>query len=191
MKTQVHHRFGDKIRKVRERRGITLKEVANKVEVSESLISQIERNKVSPSVDTLIAIADALKIDLDYLFRDYKQTKHLTFVRPEDRAIQMREGISYEQLSTITEDDEYAMQALLITIAPDYEKDDPEYGHKGKELGFILEGHGEIVYGSKSYRISAGDCISFSSDIPHTLKNLGRTDMKAVWIVTPPKLFGV
>ena len=190
MKVQVRHRFGDKIRRIRERKGITLKEVAAKVNVSESLVSQIERNKVSPSVDTLISIADALHIDLEYLFRDYKQNRGLSHIRPSDRVTHAREGITYEQLSIISEDDkEHAMEALLITIAPDYGKEDVEYGHKGRELGFILEGEGEIEYGGEKHRLHTGDCISFSSDIPHTLRNLGKKDMKAVWIVTPPRLF--
>ena len=78
MKSERRIRFGEKLRTVRERKGITLKQVAAKVNVSESLISQIERNRVSPSVDTLIAIADALDIDLDYLFKDFKKNKKAT-----------------------------------------------------------------------------------------------------------------
>ena len=49
--------------------------VAEKAGVSESLVSQIERSKVSPSLDTMLTIADVLEIDLEYLFRDFKKDK--------------------------------------------------------------------------------------------------------------------
>lgn len=65
----MKYRVGEKIRLVRERKTLTLRQVAQQAGVSESLISQIERNKVSPAIDTLLSIADALDIDLEYLFR--------------------------------------------------------------------------------------------------------------------------
>ena len=58
-------RFGEKLRKVRERKGLTLKVVAQQAGVSESLVSQIERNKVSPAIDTLLSLADVLDISLN------------------------------------------------------------------------------------------------------------------------------
>ena len=70
MKKRMRYKFGHKLRTVRERKGYTLKDVATEAEVSESLISQIERNKVSPSIDTLLLIADVLDIDHEYLFSD-------------------------------------------------------------------------------------------------------------------------
>ncbi|MDR3123762.1 MAG: helix-turn-helix domain-containing protein, partial [Treponema sp.] len=60
----MRYNFGGKIRAVRERRSLTLREVAEKAGVSESLVSQIERNRVSPAIDTLLALADALDLDL-------------------------------------------------------------------------------------------------------------------------------
>ena len=188
MNVNIRHRFGEILRTVRERRGITLKQVANRIGVSESLISQIERNKVSPSVDTLISIADVLEIDLEYLFKDYKRRKGATVLKPEDRVTRTFGGISYEQLTVMNDpNEEYAIEALIIKLEPGFERGDREYGHRGKELGVVLEGSGELEYGNTKYNIDKGDCITFDSDIPHTLKNCGETPLRAVWIVTPPK----
>jgi transcriptional regulator with XRE-family HTH domain len=71
----MRYRFGEKIRAVRERRSLTLKDVAERAGVSESLVSQIERNRVSPAIDTLLSLADALDIDLEYLFSDYRKER--------------------------------------------------------------------------------------------------------------------
>ena len=72
---RVPYHFGEKLRTVRERKGYTLKVVATQAGVSESLVSQIERNRVSPAIDTLLALADVLDINLEYLFEEYRR-KH-------------------------------------------------------------------------------------------------------------------
>ena len=188
MKNASRHRFGELLRTVRERRGKTLKQVASQIGVSESLISQIERNKVSPSVDTLISIADSLEIDLEYLFRDYKQKKAVTIVKPTERSRRSFEGVTYEHLTILHDpEDDYSMEALMLTLDAGSARGDMEFGHRGKELGIILEGSGTLSYGDTSYPLDAGDCVSFDSDIPHKLENREERPLRAVWIITPPK----
>ena len=178
--------FGEKIRIVRERRGITLKEVAEQANVSESLVSQIERNRVSPSIDTLLTIADVLE---KYLFRDYKRNKKVHIVRADKRNSLVLKNVKYEQLSVLNEPSkEHAIEALLLEIQPGAEKGDIEYGHKGNELGYIIEGRGELLYGTEVYSLEEGDSVSFSSDIPHNLKNTGDKLLKAFWVITPPRM---
>ena len=188
MKDKTGHRFGEILRAVRERRGITLRQVAGKVGVSESLISQIERNKVSPSVETLISIADTLEIDLEYLFRDYKRKKSVTLVTPQERTRRVFEGVTYEHLTTLSDPaDEYSMEALMLTLDGNSSRGDKEYGHRGRELGIILEGTAQLSYGDQKYTLAAGDCVTFDSDIPHNLSNNDSAPLRAVWIITPPK----
>lgn len=183
-----NYRFGEKLRTVRERRGVTLKEVASIAHVSESLVSQIERNKVSPSVDTLLSIAEALEIDLEYLFKDYKKDKLVTIITLEDRDQMILNKVVYEQLSCIN-DGPNKVEAFQITIEPGGEKGAIEYGHKGSEIGILLEGSGQLVYGTETYFLKKGDTVSFSSDIPHILRNTDTKTMKAIWIITPPRVF--
>lgn len=191
IKKIARYRFGEKIRNVRERKGITLKEVAKMVSVSESLVSQIERNKVSPSIDTLLTIADALQIDLEYLFRDYKKSNLVDIVRAGKGDSIVQPGVVYHQLSIMPEaQDEYAIEAFMLEISPGKEKGDSVYGHPGKELGIIQEGRGELLYGTQRYVLEEGDSISFPSDIPHILRNTGTELLRAIWVISPPrKLF--
>ncbi len=188
LKGQVKYKFGGKLRAVRERKNITLKAVAEKAGVSESLVSQIERNKVSPSIDTLLTLADALDIDYEYLFNDYRQKKKVSIVRFEDRNSLRLNDVTVYQLSKIDSvPEEHAIEAFMLEIDKGSEKGDLEYGHSGKEFGLILEGEAELVYGSERYLLNAGDTVSFSSDIPHILRNSGGDKVRAVWIVTPPR----
>ncbi len=189
VKTVQQYGFGDKIREIRERKGVTLREVARTIAVSESLVSQIERNKVSPSIDTLLRLAEALDIDLDYLFKDYKRTKQVSIIRKDERSRAIREGVTYEQLSVIqNKDDRYGLEALFLEIPAGCERGNREFGHAGKELGIIISGEGEFEYGTQTYCLKEGDSVSFSSDIPHTLRNIGTGTLAAIWVITPPRM---
>lgn len=191
IKKTIRYRFGEKLRRIRERKGLTLKEVAEMVSVSESLVSQIERNKVSPSMDILLTLADSLDIDFEYLFKDYKRNKQVDIVRAGEGDRIVQPGVVFHQLSMMPELDEaHTVEAFLLEVSPGNEKGDRVYGHAGKELGILLEGEGELIYGTSRYRLHAGDSISFSSDNPHILRNTGKKMLRAIWVISPPrKLF--
>ncbi len=184
----MKYKFGEKLRKVRERKGLTLKEVARKANVSESLISQIERDKISPAIDTLLKISDVLDIDIDYIFSDFKKERNVILVRKEEAGKIVQNNVIYHQLSRTSNDEEHSIEAYIIEIKAGGEKGSLEYGHPGKELGYIIEGKGEITIGPKTYILNEGDSISFPSSIPHVLKNTGKGTLKAFWVVTPPKM---
>ena len=188
VKSHIKYNFGSKLRAVRERKAVTLKEVAKKASVSESLVSQIERNKVSPSIDTLLKIADALNIDLEYLFKDYKQNKKVSVIKASERSSLKHKKVTYHKLSSMNEDSEkHSFEVFLLEIAGLAEKGDIEYGHTGQEWGIILKGSAELYYGTEIYKLEKGDSISFSSDIPHTLKNTLNTVLQAIWVITPSR----
>lgn len=191
IKPNTKYKFGEKLRTVRERKGYTLKDVAKFANVSESLVSQIERNKVSPSVNTLLLIADVLDIDYEYLFIDYRQKRRVSIVKAAERASIRRNKVAIHQLSITNEvAEDPAIEAFLLEIEETGEQGDREYGHAGREFGIILEGQAELIYGDETYELDEGDTISFPSDIPHLFKNTGNRVLKAIWVVTPPrKLF--
>lgn len=184
----MKYKFGDKLRTMREKKKITLKEVAERAGVSESLISQIERNKVSPAIDTLLQIVEILGIDLEYLFQDFKKNRNVTLVHQSQRNRIVQGGVTYEQLvQTPQTDSEHGIEAYLMTVAAGASSGSPEYGHIGKEMGVIISGMGSFSIGSQTFALQAGDSISFDSGIPHQLKNTGGNELKAFWVITPPK----
>jgi transcriptional regulator with XRE-family HTH domain len=185
---EPRHPFGEKIREVRERRNLTLKDVAQKAGLSESLISQIERNKVAPAIDTLLAIVEVLDIDLEYLFRDLKRDRQANLVRKADRQKVVLKKVTYEQLSrTVESGEDHGIEAYYLEIKPGGESGSAEYGHAGKELGVVVSGTAELTVGARTYALKEGDSISFSSNVPHVFRNTGPATLKAFWVVTPPK----
>jgi len=184
------YRFGEKIKKVREGQSITLKQLAEEMQVSVSLLSQIENNKVSPSIDTLLALADILDIDPEYLFRDFRKKRKVKIVREEERNRLDLGAVQYQRLTpSVPAEEEIALEMLELIIEPGGEKGSQDYGHPGREMGVILKGSGELLYGTETYVLKEGDSLTFSSAVPHRLINIGDIPLKAIWIITPPRLF--
>jgi transcriptional regulator with XRE-family HTH domain len=184
----MKYQFGDKIREVRERKRTTIREVAKKAGVSESLISQIERNRISPAIDTLLRIINILEIDPDFIFRDFKRDRSVNLVRATEKKRAIIDGVTYEQLSrTLSSSEEHAIEAYILEIPPGAKSGNDEYGHIGSELGVIIQGEGECTIGKQAIVLKEGDSISFSADAPHQLKNVGNKPLRAFWIITPPK----
>ena len=172
---RTEYRFGEKIKRVRESQGMTLKELAHHMDVSSSLLSQIENNKVSPSIDTLLNLVDILDIDPEYLFRDFRKKRKVRIVHKEDRDNLSLGKVKYELLTPpLTEDEEYAVETLVLKIEPGGEKGSEQFGHPGREMGIILQGRAELLYGTDIYKLEKGDSLSFSSSVPHTLVNTER-----------------
>lgn len=185
------YRFGDKLRAVRERKGFTLKTVAQKAGVSESLVSQIERNKVSPAIDTLLSLAEVLEISLEFLFEEYHKTRQVQIIHSNERKRIEEELVCFEEIADSNDatEEAHAIESYIITIPPGSKTHRGSYGHPGRELGLILEGSGQFHYETKIYELSTGDSISFSASSPHILVNNTDKPLKAVWVVTPPQRF--
>jgi len=180
------YRFGGKIRAVRKRRALTLKEVAEKAGVSESLVSQIERDRVSPAIDTLLALADALEIDFDYLFAGLKRERPIEIVRKDERpSYWVKRGIRYDQLAQLEENG--GIEAYIITIEAGAKTGNAEYGHPGWELGIVESGTMKLSAGDRAFTCKQGDSVSFKADTPHIISNPGKKPLRVFWVMSPPK----
>ena len=187
---RVPYHFGEKLRAVRERKGYTLKTVAEKAGVSESLVSQIERNRVSPAIDTLLSLAAVLDINLEFLFEEYRRERPVQIIRRGEGRRIAEEEISFEELSSPEEQDgQHAFEAFVLTVPIGSHTHKGSYGHLGREFGFILKGKAEVHYENLIYELNEGDSVSFSAGAPHVIYNIGQVPLEAIWVVTPPQRF--
>lgn len=166
---------------------MSLRALAARAGLSGSLISQIERDKVSPAIDTLLKIVDALDMDLDHLFKDFRKERRVNLVKAAERESWVSAGTVYQRLSHSPSSPERRMEAYWLEIPPGGSSGSDAYGHIGEELGVIVSGRGECSVGAGAYKLGEGDSISFSSDVPHTLRNTGRKPLRAFWVTVPPK----
>lgn len=187
---KVPYHFGEKLRQVREHKGYTLKVVAQKAGVSESLVSQIERNHVSPAIDTLLSLADVLDINLEFLFEEYRKERPVKIIRKNERPTLVEEEIVYEEISRPDDAEKTnSFETYMIKVPAHSHTHRGSYGHIGKEMGFIIQGTAKLTYENKEYILEQGDSATFSSGVPHVIENIGESELQAIWVVTPAQRF--
>lgn len=189
--------LGSRLRAERERLEISLRELARRIDVSPSLISQIERGLAMPSVSTLWLLATELKLTIDELFSSAERPPPSSGAPPaakiaasqspvqrrQDRKrIGLAGGVAWERL-TAQPDDE--VEFLHVVYQPGAESCPPDqlFRHGGKEYAYVLSGRLGLQIGFESYELEAGDSTSFSAQMPHRLWAVGSEPAVAIWVV--------
>ena len=179
-------KLGALLRAIRNSRHLTIKEVAAKAGVSSSLLSQIERNRISPSLDTLLQILEVYGVPPNKFFKDYETNSRVEIIKRDDRKIYQRKGFKYEKLCGDSQSKgNHSFNAFFLELAPGQQRGDASDGHLGRELGIVVEGSAQLLYGEDTYDIQKGDSVSFFSQIPHVIQNSSDQIFQAYWVVTP------
>ena len=188
--TDVTHKvsqIGPRLRGQREYAGLSLRELAGRVGVSASLISQIERDKVNPSVSTLYALVRELGLDMGELFSTGEPAPAPAgfgpLVTAEDRSvISLATGVTWERL-TATADPSVEFLRVVYDVASESCPEDSLMRHGGREYGFVTGGRLGVQVGFERYDLGPGDSISFDSSSPHRLWTIGEEPAEAIWVV--------
>ncbi|MFW6377981.1 MAG: cupin domain-containing protein [Bacillota bacterium] len=177
--------IGQKIRKLRKDSGMTINTLAQEAEVSSSLISQIERGKICPTVATLWKILTPLNQSIGSFFDENKvNTKKVVRKNDRKRLNLSNSNAIYELLTPDLNGD---LEFLKITIEPGESNTDRSMiTHQGEECGVILEGNLELILQNEKYYLEEGDSIRFDSSIPHRFINNGEVKSVSYWVMTPP-----
>lgn len=172
---------GQRFRRLRARRGLSLAQVARATGVSVGFLSALERGQMRASVATLRRIARFYKTNILSLFETAGENPRL--VRPEQRKIlETMAGVRMELLAW----GNTAMEPHLFRIKPGGGSGE-SYTHEGEEFLHVLRGEFEIwLHSGEHYRLKPGDSLYFESSTPHRWKNPGRSEAWLLWINTPP-----
>jgi transcriptional regulator with XRE-family HTH domain len=182
-----------RLRAERERRHVSVRELARRLDVTPSAISQIETGRARPSVATLFAIVTELDLSLDALF-DHRRRASAPGLRPqtelaeaivrdeEHEVLDLSTGVRWERL---TADVDPEVDFLLVTydVGGASSPRGQLMRHTGHEYGLLLAGRLEITVGFETGELGPGDSISFDSTVPHRLANAGDEPVRAVWVV--------
>ena len=176
-------KIGDKIRRLRLQRGLTQEELANRVELSKSFISLLERDLTSPSLDTLSDLLETLGSDLPTFFA--KDDEKLVFGDQDIFVKEDPEGLKGQIKWLIPSAQKNRMEPILVEMAPggETDEDDP---HEGEEFGYVLSGTLRIVLGDRTERVRRDESFYFRPNAPHKLQNAGKTPCRVLWVSTPP-----
>jgi transcriptional regulator with XRE-family HTH domain len=186
--------IGDRLREERVRAGISQRELARRLGLSASMISQIESGLSKPSVGTLYAIVTELDLSLDRVIRgedftDRDQPGPQTeptqspLVHPEDRqVIELASGVRWEELSASSEEGVDFLHATY-EVGGASTPEQSLMRHHGREYGYVMTGTLGIQIGFEEYELNAGDSIAFDSTLPHRLFNKCDQPVHAIWFV--------
>lgn len=181
---------GNAIRKIRRAKKMTMQDLSEKVGVSKSLISQVERGEVLPSLTTLEKIAVVLEIPITEFFEVESEEiyEEDIIVRKGSRKKIIMPGspVIYNMLTTSLKN---KIEFLLIEVPPKVLKEsyDTTFKHKGEEYFMVLEGQLHLSIGDKQFVLNEGDSGCFNSGIAHSFEN--KTDKKTVFLVAVTESF--
>jgi transcriptional regulator with XRE-family HTH domain len=190
--------IGSKLREERERAHISQRELARRLGVSASLISQIESGQSKPSVSTLYAIVTELGVSLDHVFQFHAHETAAVretsadhdgdgdvrpVVHPAERhVVELDSGVRWERL-TSHELEEIDFLHVIYDVGGSSSGDDRLMRHPGREYGFIISGRLGVQLGFERHELEPGDSIAFDSTQPHRLWNLGDEPVHGIWFV--------
>jgi transcriptional regulator with XRE-family HTH domain len=172
---ETKNSVGNKLRKVREERGLSQRELAQSAGISTNAISLIERDENSPSVSTLQSLATALNVKMSYFFDDHAPTQIL-HVKAAHRPSISSKGVNIESLDGKLNFQE--LEPFLVTLKPNSGSGERQVVHTGHELVYCLSGVVDYLIDGKIYPLEAGDFLLFEAHLPHLWRNV--TDADAV-----------
>ncbi len=181
--------LGNKIKDLRTKRKLTQGDLAQRINATASYISQIERNLISPSIDSLIALSKELQVEPGYFFSTAKdslddQVCRKSHLHPITITDIEHEKIKCYLLSSTSIN--RRMQPILIIIEPNSNFPGHFINHKGDEFIYILKGELEVNINGKIYTLHEGDSIYLDSIMPCAWQNNGEMPVQAIWILSPP-----
>ena len=186
--------LGPRLRAIRLRHGLGLRELARRLDLSPSAVSRIETGKNHPSIRTLCAFASELQVTVDEVLFDRADTPEpppaessvpgLALQRAEGgRAIRLESGVRWKRLMLWSDDD---VEFIETTYEPGDASSpaDDLVRHAGHELVHVLAGRLRVVVGTDAFELRSGDSLTFPSSTPHRLSNEGDETVRALWVVS-------
>lgn len=183
--------IGEKIKALREEKGMSLAELAEKSGFSSALLSQIENHMISPPLGTLIKLGGALGVPIGEFFEDQAEAPFV-IVRGEERKhvsrVASKEGVkfgySYESLAQDKKN--RFMEPFLVTLEPATKKDRNAYSHDGEEFIFVLDGEMEVTLEDHTDVLKPGDSIYFDSKLRHRVECVGDKETRILAVIHAP-----
>jgi transcriptional regulator with XRE-family HTH domain len=177
-------KIGERLKRLRMVNSLTQEELASRADLTKGFISQLENDATSPSIATLKDIVDVFGISMQEFFAESAQGEDVVFgAEARVQSTDDDAGVTVELLVPGAQNRE--MDPVLVTLKPGEEMDEQDY-HEGEEFGYLLAGRIQLRLDGMLYKVNKGECFYFSSDRKHTVKNIGKTEAKILWVVTPP-----
>ena len=175
--------IGSKIRELRNQKGLTQEELADRCELSKGFISQLENDVTSPSITTLVDILQCLGTNLKNFFNDADDEQ---IVFHDEDFFEKTDAELHNKIEWIIPNaQKNMMEPIRVTLEPGGSTY-PDQPHEGEEFGYVLSGTVTIVIGNRSMKAKKGEAFYYTPNSEHYIKTNGKSGAVFLWISTPP-----
>ena len=177
-------KIGQIIRKFRKEKNLTIKDLAEQVNITSSMLSQIERDLANPSLNTVRGISQALDIPIFKFFMEHEDPKSEDFIVRSDNRMQIiLDGTNYQLLTPTLNT---TIEFMLLTLEPGSKTVTNPTSHNGEEVAYVIEGQIELNLEGSSHLLDTGDSVKIPPNIRHNWVNNGDSVTTIIFAVTPP-----
>ena len=174
-------RIGRQIRAARRERGLTIDQLAQATDLTKGFLSQVERDKAQTSVASLLRICDVLDIRIGSLF----ESPQPNYV-PRDRRTRVQWGGHGVEEWLLSPSAETRVQVIEQLIEPGGGSGEEQYSMRSEtEFVHVLAGQLEMSFEGETFRLKAGDSLTFAARDVHSWRNPGRRQTHAIWVFSP------
>ena len=176
--------LGQRMREVRRKKKMTLRDAAVAAGVSESFLSQVERGLANPSVASLRRIADAMREPVASFFVGEPQSGMLVRAGERRRLVHPTGTLEDYLLTPATA---RSLQIIYCVVGPGEGSGPEPYSHVAdEECVVVLSGQLEVGLRTEKYTLGSGDALLFDPKEPHSFHNPGTEQATTLWVQTPP-----
>jgi XRE family transcriptional regulator, regulator of sulfur utilization len=166
---------GARVRALREAMGLSLRDLAERTDVSAPMLSQVERGETSPTLTVAAKIAAGLELTLSQLLR-LDEGRHVTITRAGRRRRYSHGGHRYEELTPPLPGQraDVSLHSLKPGAGTGGAGDPPMHEPGSRETAVVLEGELTLAIDGMRHELRGGDSVTFDADLPHHFGNHGR-----------------
>jgi transcriptional regulator with XRE-family HTH domain len=177
-------KLGEKIKRIRLEKGLSLKDLSVKSGISAAAIHKIESNGIIPTITTMMKISDALGKEVSYFIEERRGKRDVFFVQVQRREsiFTFKKGLKLHGISAKKYGD-FMMTAAYAVVDVGATSGRNPMKHRGEELVYCLKGKMELRIGDQTYTLGPGDSIHFRTDINHSWKNTADTQAELIWVL--------
>jgi transcriptional regulator with XRE-family HTH domain len=178
--------IGRVARRIRDELGLTLASVAQQAQISPGMLSRLETGRVSPSLETIVALAEVLGVRPALLLQDVGSPEDEAQHTPAGQGLEVvRRGTRHKhiyQLLAAPRGPHKQFEPFFVTLT-DKSEVFPGFQHSGTEFLYILSGEMRYRHGKESYLLRQGDALTFRGDIAHGPERLIRMPIRMLSII--------
>jgi transcriptional regulator with XRE-family HTH domain len=176
-------RMGSSVRSARKRRKLTLDQLSKLAGVSKAMLSQIEQDKVNPTVAVMIRISSALGVQLAELLGDETQRSVIRVIPHGEKGYNFRSDPSCTIRTLSPLELEKSIEFYKVVLAGGGELASEAHFPGTEEIIHLARGRLEVASGQQTVKVARGDSVHYRADVPHRLRNLGKGPAEVYMIV--------